>query len=212
MVDEERMRIARELHDVVAHSIATINVQAGMAAHVFDAQPEEARAALREIRQVSKDALRDLRATLGLLRSATDREDERTPAPHLDQLDGLLARAEAAGIRVALTTSGTPRALPTAVDLTTYRIVQEALTNVVRHAGPRARATISIAYRPGEIALQVVDGGPPTGTPPPGAGGGGQLGLIGMRERIATIGGELWAGPRQGGGFEVRASLPTGER
>lgn len=214
MVDEERMRIARELHDVVAHSIATISVQAGMAAHVFDTQPEEARAALREIRQVSKDALQELRATLGVLRSNADngRDNNRAPSPHLDQLGEMVTRAEAAGIRVALTTRGNPRALPSAVDLTAYRIVQEALTNVVRHAGPAARATVSITYHPTALDLRVVDDGPPAGTPAPAAGGGSTLGLIGMRERTASLGGELWTGPRRGGGFEVRASLPTGDR
>jgi signal transduction histidine kinase len=212
MVNEERLRIARELHDVVAHSIATISVQAGMAAHVFDTQPEEARTALREIRQVTRNALRELRATLGVLRSASGHDDERAPVPHLDQLGDLVARAEAAGIRVALSTSGAPRSLPAAVDLTAYRIVQEALTNVVRHAGAEARATVSITYLPDELELRVIDDGPPAGTRASGAGPGGKLGLLGMRERIAGVGGELAAGPRRGGGFEVRATLPTGER
>jgi signal transduction histidine kinase len=211
MVDQERLRIARELHDVVAHSIATISVQAGMAAHVFDTEPEQARAALREIRQVSKDALHELRATLGVLRSAGDRADERAPSPQLDQLGDLIARAEAAGVRVAVTTSGTPRDLPGAIDVTAYRIVQEALTNVVRHAGPETHATVSITYLLEAVELRVTDNGPPPGTLGPSASAGSQLGLIGMRERVASVGGELWTGPRQEGGFEVRARLPTGD-
>jgi len=210
MVDEERLRIARELHDVVAHSIATISVQAGMASHVFDAQPEQARAALQEIRHVSRDALHELRATLGVLRSASDSADERTPSPHLDQLDALIGRAEAAGIHVAMSTTGPARDLPAAIDVTAYRIVQEALTNVVRHAGPASRATIAIAYRPDAVELRVTDSGPPNGSPHAPAVTGSGLGLLGMRERVASVGGELSTGARHDGGFEVRACLPTG--
>ena len=209
MVDEERLRIARELHDVVAHSIAAISVQAGMAAHVFDAQPEQARAALGDIRAVSRNALHELRATLGVLRSASDTDEGRLPAPQLDQLDELIARTEAAGIHVALSTSGQARDLPPAIELTAYRIVQEALTNVVRHAGPAARAAVAISYRPDMVELRVTDTGPPNDTPHPPVATGSGLGLIGMRERVASVGGELATGPRRDGGFEVRACLPT---
>jgi signal transduction histidine kinase len=209
MVVDERMRIARELHDVIAHSIATINVQAGMASHVFDSQPEEARAALREIRQVSKDALRELRATLGVLRSAGE-ADSRAPSPHLDQLDDLLARARSAGVGVTLSVIGAHRDLPAAVDLAAYRVVQEALTNVVRHAGRDAQATIAIAYDPDRVEVRITDSGPPFGQSGPNGTSGSKLGLIGMRERVEGLGGELRTGPR-GGGFEVHALLPTGE-
>lgn len=213
MVNEERLRIARELHDVVAHSIATISVQAGMATHVFDTQPEQARAALKEIRAASKDALQEIRATLGLLRSSngSDGSDDRAPAPHLDQLGDLVARTESGGVRVSLTTSGTPRPLPTRVDITAYRVVQEALTNVVRHAGADAKVTVSIDYSADAIELGIVDSGPRNGLPATPSSTGSQLGLIGMRERVASVGGELVTGPRPTGGFEVRARLPLGD-
>jgi signal transduction histidine kinase len=210
MVNEERLRIARELHDVVAHSIATISVQAGMATHVFDTQPEQARAALKEIRAASRDALQEIRATLGLLRSSTG-PDDRAPAPHLDQLGDLVERTESGGVRVALTTSGIPRPLPNRIDITAYRIVQEALTNVVRHAGPEAKVTVSIDYSADAIELGIVDSGPRNGLSAPPSSAGSQLGLIGMRERVASVGGELVTGPRPTGGFEVRARLPIGD-
>jgi signal transduction histidine kinase len=164
---------------------------------------------LREIRQVSKDAMRELRATLGVLRSAGETET-RAPTPRLDQIDDLLARTKAAGVQLTLATSGTPRELPSAVDLAAYRIVQEALTNVVRHAGRDARATVEIEFLPEQIAVRVTDSGPPAGAPGPIGSAGSKLGLIGMRERVESLGGELRTGPRQGG-FDVYALLPTGD-
>lgn len=199
---EERMRIARELHDVLAHSISVINVQASAALHVMDKRPEQARTALFAIDQASKDALRELRATLGVLRGAAA-DDSRAPAPSLARLDDLVASATAAGLRVRLDVSGEPRPLPPSVDLAAYRIVQESLTNVARHAGS-AGAALSISYTPRELVIEVEDEGQgvPAGWDPQAGNG-----LLGMRERAAAAGGELEAGPRPEGGFRVRARL-----
>ncbi len=210
MVVEERLRIARELHDVVAHSIATISVQAGMAAHVFDDQPEQARAAVLEIRRLSKDALKELRATLGVLRMADEQDGALAPAPGLGELCNLIERAKKSGINVDLKTEGETRTLPALVDLTAYRIVQEALTNVVRHAGP-TMATVTIRYEPSQLDLRVRDHGRGMSQIPNRSGEGSRLGLVGMHERVTSVGGEFWAGNRREGGFEVRACLPTGE-
>jgi signal transduction histidine kinase len=200
---EERMRIARELHDVLAHSISVINVQAGVALHLLDRQPEQARPALIVITQASKDALRELRATLGVLRSADD-QDPRTPAPTLAQLDDLVATASTAGVRVQVNVTGAERPLPPGVDLAAYRIAQESLTNVARHARP-ATATLSIAYGAEELVVEVQDDGR---TAPDARAVREGHGLIGMRERAASVGGQLEAGPRPEGGFRVRARLP----
>lgn len=208
MVDAERLWIARELHDVIANSVATINVQAGMAVHVFDLEPEQARTALREIQQTSKAALHELRGTLGVLRSIGERDDRHT-LPRLDRLEDLIGRVAAAGIHVSFEVSGVPRELPAAVNVVAYRVVQEALTNVIRHAGPGSRATVSIAYCAERIELRVTDDGPPPGTPGPSTSTGSKLGLIGMRERVSGVGGDIRVGPRPDGGFEVRATLPT---
>jgi signal transduction histidine kinase len=199
---EERMRIARELHDVVAHSIALINVQASAALHVLDKRPNEVRSALLAIDQASRDALDELRATLGVLRGA-DEEGSRAPTPTLARLDELVASATAAGVHVQLDVRGEPRPLPRNVDLAAYRIVQESLTNVVRHA-KAAAAELSITYAPRELVIEVADEG--TGVAP---GWSRQVGngILGMRERAAAAGGELEAGPRPEGGFRVRARL-----
>ena len=210
MVVEERLRIARELHDVVAHSIATISVQAGMAVHVFDDQPEQAKAAVLEIRRLSKDALKELRATLGVLRMADEQNGALSPAPGLGELCNLIDRAKKSGINVDLETEGESRTLPALVDLTAYRIVQEALTNVVRHAGPTV-ATVTIRYEPRQLELRVRDNGRGMSQTPGRSGEGSRLGLVGMHERVTSVGGEFWAGSRQEGGFEVRACLPIGE-
>ncbi|MDQ2876827.1 MAG: histidine kinase, partial [Actinomycetota bacterium] len=156
-VDEERLRIARELHDVVAHTMATINVQAGMAAHVLTDQPGVAAEALQTIRMASKDGLRELRAILNVLRQA-DEGDPTQPAPGLAQLDALVSGAGRAGLPVTLRQSGSPRELPAPVDLTAYRIVQEALTNAIRHAGP-ASATVVITYDDAGLQIEVTDTG-----------------------------------------------------
>ncbi|MGH8837486.1 MAG: histidine kinase [Actinomycetes bacterium] len=204
---EERLGFARELHDVLAHNISLINVQAGVALHLIDTQPEQARAALAAIKDASKETLRELRATLGVLRQV-DEDAPRAPAPSLARLDELIARLGAAGLTVGTRIEGTPVPLPARVDLAAYRIVQEALTNVYRHAGAVA-ATVEIRYAEDELVIQVHNDAGPTG----GAEAGSGLpttgaGIAGMRERAETLGGELSAGPRPGGGFRVRARLP----
>jgi signal transduction histidine kinase len=200
---EERMQIARELHDVLAHSISVINVQAGVALHLLDRQPEQARPALVAITQASRDALRELRATLGVLRSAQD-EESRAPAPTLARLDDLVRQASAAGAQVSVSVTGAERALAPGIDLAAYRIAQESLTNVARHARP-ATATLSIDYGTEALVVEVKDDG--RAVPDERAMRAGH-GLIGMRERAASLGGELDAGPRPEGGFRVRARLP----
>jgi signal transduction histidine kinase len=197
------MRIARELHDVLAHSISVINVQAGVALHLLERQPEQARPALVAITQASRDALRELRATLGVLRGAGD-EDPRAPAPTLARLDDLVSNASTAGVQVQVNVTGAERPLPPGVDLAAYRIAQESLTNVARHARP-ASATLSIAYGAEELVVEVQDDG--RAAPEARAVREGH-GLIGMRERAASVGGQLEAGPRPEGGFRVRARLP----
>jgi signal transduction histidine kinase len=200
---EERLRIAQELHDVLAHNISLINVQAGVALHLMDEQPGQSRTALVAIKQASGDALRELRSVLDVLRQGTDAP--RTPTSGLDSLDGLVANAAGAGLEVHTRVEGTPRPLPAGVDLAAFRIVQEALTNVTRHAGP-ATATVLVAYGDGDLTVQVDDDGRGNGAP--GATGGGN-GIRGMRERAAALGGDLTAGPRPGGGFRVSAHLPV---
>jgi signal transduction histidine kinase len=200
---EERLRIARELHDVLAHNISLINVQAGVALHLMDEQPEQARTALTAIKQASKDALGELRSVLEVLRRSGEAEP-RTPQPGLDELDDLISRAGAAGLVVAVEVDGVPRPLPAEVDLAAFRIVQEAVTNVARHAG-EATATVRVAYGAHDVTLQIDDNGR-GGTPSSISGSGS--GLAGMRERTAALGGRLEVGPRPGGGFRVRAELP----
>jgi len=201
---EERLRIARELHDVLAHNISLINVQAGVALHLMDEQPDQARTALTAIKQASKDALGELRSVLEVLRRSGE-EEPRTPQPGLDELDDLVSRAGAAGVEVTVEMDGSPRELPAEVDLAAFRIVQEAVTNVARHAG-QSTATIRVAYGEHELTVQVDDNG--RGATPGTISGGGS-GIAGMRERTAALGGRLDAGPRPGGGFRVRAQLPV---
>ncbi len=209
-VDAERLRIARELHDVLAHGIATISVQAGVAAHVLDEHPEHAAEALRTIKHTSKQALRELRGILGVLRDADEREP-REPTPGLSQLERLVEACRNAGVATRVSISGERRALPATVDLAAYRIVQESLTNVMRHAGG-SRAMVAISYAEDVMTISVDDDGcaaPETaatvnGARPRGPGHG----IRGMRERAHALGGELDAGPHGGGGFRVRARLP----
>ncbi|MDQ3946612.1 MAG: histidine kinase [Actinomycetota bacterium] len=200
---EERLRIARELHDVLAHDISLINVQAGVALHLIDEQPEQARTALTAIKAASKDALGELRSVLDVLRQV-DEGPPRAPTAGLDDLDRLVSGAAAAGIDVRVVTDGTPRPLAPGVDLAAFRIVQEALTNVTRHAG-QATATISLTYGDDGLTVEVEDDG--HGLAGNGAGGGN--GIRGMKERARALGGELEAGPKPGGGFRVMASLPA---
>jgi signal transduction histidine kinase len=203
---EQRMAIARELHDVLAHHISLISVQAGVALHLLDEQPEQARTALTAIRQASKESLGELRSVLELLRHGEEGAP-RAPAPGLEALDALVARTSAAGLPVTVDVVGTPRPLPASVGLAAYRIVQEALTNVTRHAGRPATATVRLGYGPDELAVEVTDDGPGA-EDTSGAGSG----LLGMAERAAALGGHLDAGPRPGGGFRVAARLPVRER
>jgi signal transduction histidine kinase len=211
-VDEERLRIARELHDVVAHTMATINVQAGVAAHVLPTKPEAAAEALQSIKTASKEGLRELRAILNVLRQADD-ADPVQPAPGLAQLDALIEGARRAGLPITLTVTGQPFPLPTAVDLAAYRIIQESLTNVIRHAGP-AEAGVSLSYRPDELEIDVTDTGhgPKASTGPGAAGSPAGHGQAGMRERAASVGGTVQNGPRPGGGYQVTALLPVHRR
>ena len=207
-VDEERLRIARELHDIVAHTMATINVQATVASHVLADNPAAAGEALQAIRKSSKDGLRELRAILNVLRQA-DEGDPTQPAPGLGQLDSLIANACAAGLPVTLRQAGEAAAdLPPAVDLAAYRIVQESLTNVIKHAGPAATATVSLRQAGPGLEIEVTDSGLGPG-PAPLTGSDGH-GLIGMRERAASVGGSLETGPGAGGGYRVFARLPAG--
>jgi len=199
---EERLRIAQELHDVLAHNISMINVQASTALHLLDVQPERARPSLSAIKDASKEALVELRSALDVLRQSGERAP-RTPTTGLDQLDGLVDRTRSAGLAVDLAVDGDRRPLPPGVDLAAFRIVQEALTNVVRHAQAR-NVTVRVGYRSGELSVEVADDGIGPSAAPDGAGNG----IVGMRERAAALGGELSAGPRPGGGFRVRARLP----
>jgi signal transduction histidine kinase len=199
---EERLRIARELHDSLTHSISVIQVQAGVAVHLAHKRGEDVPPALLAIQEAGADAVRELRATLGVLRS------EDGDGSGLSQLDSLVARARAAGLPVTVTVTGAKRPLPPEVDQAAYRIVQEALTNVGRHAG-RACVTVQLRYTPQSLSVQVDDDGEgdvtSTDTRPSGPG----LGLVGMRERVSALGGRLEAGPRDGGGFRVCAELPA---
>jgi signal transduction histidine kinase len=224
-IDEERLRIARDLHDVVAHTMATINVQAGTAAHVAAERPEVAAQALLTIKAASKDGLRELRAILNVLRRA-DEADPTQPAPGIDQLGALIERARQAGLETTFSVAGPRRPLSAAVELAAYRIVQESLTNTFRHAGP-ATAAVSLTYLNAELLVEVTDTGrgrtafPGPGTAagtgasgprgvdladrPPGVGHG----LPGMRERAASVGGTVEAGPPAASGFRVAARLPA---
>ncbi|WP_425588089.1 sensor histidine kinase [Streptomyces prasinosporus] len=197
--DEERLRIARELHDVLAHSISVINVQAGVGLALLDSDPEQARTALTTIKDKSKEALGEVRQVLDTLRAPG--AAPRAPAPGLDRLPELVEQAASAGL--AVTVEGEPPALPPGADLAAFRILQEALTNVVRHSGSR-NARVRIDRDGGRLRLRVDDDGPATGAD---AGGRGS-GLAGMRERAAALGGTIEAGPRPDGGFRVLAVLP----
>jgi signal transduction histidine kinase len=203
-VADERLRIARELHDTVAHAIATITVQSGTALHILDTRPDQAREALQAIRTTGQAALAELRATVGVLREQDEGVAPADRTAGLDRLPALLAAVRAAGLAVAVETDGAPPPVPSTVDHAGYRILQEALTNVLRHAGPQATATVHIGYRPDELCLEILD----TGTGTAGGVGGGGHGLAGMRERAAALGGSIQAGPREEGGFAVRACLP----
>ncbi|MFH8467750.1 sensor histidine kinase [Streptomyces sp. NPDC017991] len=199
--DEERLRIARELHDVLAHSISVINVQAGVGLALLDSDPEQARTALTTIKAASKEALGEVRQVLDTLRTPGDAP--RAPAPDLDRLPELVEQAAGAGLTVAVESGDGGRNLSPGADLAAFRIVQEALTNVVRHSGSR-HARVRVDRTGDALRLRIDDDGPATGEE---AGGSGN-GLAGMRERAAALGGTIEAGPRKDGGFRVLAVLP----
>jgi signal transduction histidine kinase len=227
-VDAERLRIAREVHDTVAHAIAIINVQSGVTAHVLGKRPDVAREALRAIEQTSSRALREMRAMLGVLRDDDGDDDGRVPYPGLGQIDDLAAKAREAGLDIKLEETSPAAPLPSAVGSAAYRIVQESITNVMRHVGP-TRVTVALKAGIDVLEIRVTDEGrraapghdsadprlparQPSGT---GSSARPGRGIVGMRERCRLLGGELAAGPLPGGGFEVRARLPlapTGSR
>ena len=200
---DERARIARELHDVVAHSVGVIAVQAQGARAVIRRDPGRAEEALATIEDTARNALTEMRRSLGVLRGR-DEEVARAPQPGVADLDELLAGARSGGLDVELAVEGAPRELPQSVDLSAYRIVQEAITNTIKHAG-RARSRVTLRYGERELEIEVKDDGP--GPPVAPAKGGGH-GLVGMRERVATHHGDLYAGAGPDGGYVVRATLP----
>ena len=204
-VAEERVRIAQELHDVVAHNVSLIVVQAqALRATVPD---ERVAATTADIAELGREAMAEMHRTLKLLRADEDQAAERAPQPGLGDLDDLLDRSRAAGLRVDVAVEGDPRPLAQSVDLSAFRILQEALTNVIKHAG-RAHTTVLLGYRPDALELTVTDTGDGAAAPSPAPGGHG---LVGMRERAALFGGTLTAGPRGDHGFEVHAVLPYGQ-
>lgn len=208
-VVEERTRIARELHDVVAHSMSVMVVQAGAARRVLEADPAQAAESLQAIEDTGRDALTEMRRLLGVLREDAS-SASLTPQPSLHDLPTLIAHVGESGLAVTLATEGAPRDLPAVVGLSAYRIVQEALTNALKHAGPTAAAVVTVRYRDDEVEIEVVDDGRGAATSAEANGASGH-GLLGMRERVGIFGGELTAGPRAGGGFGVRARLPLSE-
>ncbi|MEU6880990.1 histidine kinase [Streptomyces sp. NPDC046712] len=209
-VEQERARIARELHDVVTHNVSMMTIQAGAARKVLDASPEQAREAMLAVEAAGRTAMSELRHVMGLLTMAADGPDpaatvDLAPQPGLDRLEELAGRVRDTGVRVELTVRGTPAALPAGVDLAAYRVVQEALTNAVKHAAG-ASVSVIVEYAPGEIRVEVADTG---GEALPPAGPGGGRGLMGLRERLAVYGGTLHAGRRPRGGYRVRAVIPV---
>ncbi|MBI0299080.1 sensor histidine kinase [Streptomyces sp. PRKS01-29] len=206
-VAEERVRIARELHDLVAHQITLANAQATVAAHLFDARPEQTRKSLTELVETTGHALDELRATVGLLRQSGDAAAPDEPAPGLSRLPTLLESFRRAGLEVSVHQEGTARPLPPGVDLTAYRIVQEALTNVTKHAGTGS-ARVRLAWNRDRVTITVADDGGGARTTPTVSAGTGGYGLIGMRERATAVGGHLSAGRRPEGGFLVSVQLP----
>ncbi|MCT2591421.1 histidine kinase [Streptomyces sp. N2-109] len=211
-VDQERSRIARELHDVVTHNVSMMTIQAGAARKVLDAAPDQAREAMLAVEAAGRSAMSELRHVMGLLTMAADGPDPATdvglaPQPGLDQLAELVDRVRATGVPVHLTVRGTRAELPAGVDLAAYRVAQEALTNTGKHAAG-ASVSITVEYAPGELRMEVADTG---GVPQPSAGSGSGSGLVGLRERLAVYGGTLHAGRRPAGGYRVRAVIPVEE-
>jgi len=233
---EERLRIAREVHDVVAHTMSVIAVQAGVASYVGRAEPDEAIRALSSIEETSRGALREMRALLGVLRASDSPAGPREaglglaglgraglgPAPGLDDLGALAARTAEAGVKIEMDVRGEPRRLPAGLDLAAYRVIQEAVTNVIKHAATD-RCTVTVDYQADSLTVEIADAGPgPAGGVPADGGpaggrpAGGRLatghGIAGMRERVSMYGGEFRAGPRPGHGFGVTARFPLKDR
>ncbi|GAA2730922.1 sensor histidine kinase [Actinocorallia aurantiaca] len=207
---EERSRIARELHDVVAHHVSVMTVQAGAARRIMERDPASAREAIETIEQVGRTTLSEMRRIVGVLRTERDlaaSAAELTPQPGTQDLTGLVEQLRETGLAVQLEVGGQPRDLSTGVDLAVYRLVQEALTNCLKHAGPHARAWVHLEYSDRDLTLEVADDGQGASEATCADPGPGH-GLVGMRERVALYGGELRIGPRAGGGFEVRARFP----
>ncbi|MCX4753530.1 sensor histidine kinase [Kitasatospora purpeofusca] len=209
-VAAERARIARELHDVVAHNVSVMIVQADGAAYVLDNSPQQAKEALSTIASTGRQALVEMRRLLGVLRSADSKGEEYVPQPGVEELPELLDQVRTAGLQVDFATSGHPRELPRGVELTVYRIVQEALTNVRKHGGPDVHARVAVDFGERELAVLVEDDGRGSTDEQLASGGpdGQGHGLIGMRERVGMVSGSLDIGPRPGGGFRIRAVLP----
>ena len=207
-VADERARIARELHDMVGHALNLIVIQSGGAQRVFPSKPELVRDSLASIESTGRQALTDMERMLGILRGTEEADDALSPQPGLSHVDSLAAQVSEAGLPVEVTVEGTPVALASSVDLSAYRIIQEALTNALKHAGP-AHASVKIRHGADSLELEITDDGQ-------GASGDrvgddkGRRGLIGMRERVGLFGGELSVGPRPEGGFRVHARLPLG--
>lgn len=211
-VAEERLRIAQELHDVVAHSISVIAVQAGVGTHFLDERPDESRAALEAIGRTSRATLGELRRLLGVLRG-DDGDRSHAPAPTLDDLPALIEEMRALGLPITYEIDGEPDADHRAIEMSAYRVVQEALTNVVKHAGPTSRVVVRIDHRPDHLRVRIEDDGrgaavPAISVDAPGDLPSGHHGLLGMRERVDVWGGELTSGPRPTGGFAVCATFP----
>jgi signal transduction histidine kinase len=206
-VADERARIARELHDVVGHALNLIVIQSGGAQRVMEAKPDLARDSLASIEATGRQALSDMERMLGMLRAAGDGDDGLSPQPGLGDVDALAARVSEAGLPVAVKVEGAAAELPASVDLSAYRIIQEALTNALKHAGP-ARAAVTIRYTRDGVDLEVVDDGRGIDRGEAASATLGGRGLIGMQERVSLFGGDFDAGPRPEGGFRVHAVLP----
>ncbi|HEV3382346.1 MAG TPA: histidine kinase [Trebonia sp.] len=221
----ERARIARELHDVVAHNVSVMVVQADGASYALDTAPERAREALETISSTGRQALAEMRSLVGVLRSGDDPEAELAPQPGIEQLTGLLEQARASGLPVSFTVEGVPRALAAGPALAAYRVVQESLTNARKHAGPTATAAVTLRFCEDRLVIKVTDdgrgargsGARPGGGAGPGSGADPRTGdglghgLVGMRERVEAFGGSVVTGPRAGGGWRVAATLPMSD-
>jgi signal transduction histidine kinase len=200
-IAEERTRIARELHDVIAHSVSVMTIQAGAAEEMLKRDPARALEPVRAVQQTGREALNEMKRLVGMLREH-DEETGLEPQPRLRDVERLVAQVREAGLQVELRVEGEPRPLPIGIDLSAYRVVQEGLTNALKHAGGGARATVTVSYREDGVAIEVSDDGAAPALP------GGGHGLTGMRERVGVFGGTFDAGPRASGGFAVRALLP----